>query len=811
MEYRKQQFLTYDEFTRQFACDYAMPLARGGYGEIYRGVDLETNEEVAIKRRLYSVDDNALTLEKEYANTQAVPVNRFVVRYLYYGRYVTPFGTYEFLVMRYYRDGNLTSDALSWATLSVQQQQRFVGEFLLGLSHLHTHGIVHRDIKPENVLLVRYSDSEGIAFRPVIVDFGISKMMTDFPEAARAFVQNSMRIGTVTYMAPEQLRTENIDYNADLWSFGIILYELITNKHMIARKSFPETQREEAYAFWRLASEDRFPDDLRSMPQPYQQIVRKCLIVNSEERVQLARELIDLLAFQPRIAQAEAAFRRQNWEVVIDALEPIVGQADIPELETWLQQARLQQALSQPIEPDTNVPAAAIVAETIPVATVPPITNVPELPTRPPVDKPVPYTAQTELLDEPDEPIFAQKPTDDAADEDVPASVTYPAAEDVAVPENDNQPVADSALEEPELPVADVPETPVDNLPALHTDELPEALISQAVPPVDEPELPDEEVEVPVAESVDSLPETEPLVADPGADALPLTATGELTEAFHEDPSAPNLKADEHTKPAADVPDEPVFEAETPAGEISADDKQLIDNQEDDSESIVTATPQYTEAFAETPATGSVAALATETRQALPSTTPASVSGKKKMRIPSAATRLPPVKLPRLTNALDSFDTEQVKQQVKAVYESAKLSKNRPLVIGISVVTLLLLLFAIDPGQSTSTDMQLDPNESLATALKRFKEYARTYEKTGYLNPYVWAFVHCNPAYDDTIRHLAISRAEIMAGQYEALFGTRSEDISKLKRLEMKYMGHDQYLWEVRPHSLSDENCMPKK
>ena len=114
MEYSKQQFLTYDDFTRQFACDYSMPLARGGHGEIYRGVDLETNEEVAIKRRLYSIDDNALTLEKEYAHTQAVPPNWFVVRYLYYGRYATPFGTYEFLVMRFYRDGNLTSPALSW-------------------------------------------------------------------------------------------------------------------------------------------------------------------------------------------------------------------------------------------------------------------------------------------------------------------------------------------------------------------------------------------------------------------------------------------------------------------------------------------------------------------------------------------------------------------------------------------------------------------------------------------------------------------------------------------------------------------------
>lgn len=215
-----------------------------------------------------------------------------------------------------------------------------------GLNHLHTHNIVHRDIKPENVLLVRYTDAEGTAFRPVIADFGISKMMTDYPEAARAFVQNSMRIGTVTYMAPEQLRTENIDYNADLWSFGIILYELITGKHMIARRSFPETQREEAYEFWRSAGEDRFPDDMRRISQPYQQIIRQCLVISRDERVQSAKELLTLLVWQPDLLEAEQAFRQQNWAGVVNILEPVIDRIAIPDVGHWLQQARLQLALT---------------------------------------------------------------------------------------------------------------------------------------------------------------------------------------------------------------------------------------------------------------------------------------------------------------------------------------------------------------------------------------------------------------------------------------------------------------------------------
>lgn len=784
MEYRKQQFLTYDEFTRQFACDYAMPLARGGHGEIYRGVDLETNEEVAIKRRLYSVDDNALTLEKEYANTQAVPVNRFVVRYLYYGRYATPFGTYEFLVMRYYRDGNLTNTALSWTTLSNLQQQRFISEFLLGLSHLHTHGIVHRDIKPENVLLVRYSDSEGIAFRPVIVDFGISKMMTDHPEAARAFVQNSMRIGTVTYMAPEQLRTENIDYNADLWSFGIILYELITGKHMIARKSFPETQREEAYAFWRMANEERFPDDLRTVPQPYQQMIRKCLIVSPDERVESARALLDLLELQPRIVEAEQAFRRQNWDGVIEVLDPIADRADIPDLMVWLQQARMQSALSQPVEHFVDEPQVAE-SQDVPSdqpADAPELpademaANVPEPPVEPVVNKPVPYTAQTELLDAPAEPLFPAKVS---ADDD-----------------------SDTELVDEQEKLPDEISEGVENVPGNVPDEepIPETQIESAVseqPPV----------------ATDTLAEEAEPVAEEATETEPVTATGELTEAFSDEPAfAPTT--------LVDVPgstDEPT--TESLRGNVPDDDEIQEEDQQAEPEEA-----QYTEAFADPAANQhgvgqavpkvAVSVSSKEPpRPLLPAQTMViDVPEPKTPRVPSSISKLVATTMDRLKNPLHGIDAGQVKKRAGDVYEEAKKVKNRPLLIGGVVVVLLLLLFAIDPGQPAEKGIvQLDPNETYATSLKRFREYSRTYEKTGNLNPYVWAFVHCNPAYDDSLVQSAVRRAEAVRAQNQLIFPDYAGNISGLKRLEMRYMLKDKIGWEVRPHNLSDENCLPKK
>ncbi len=339
-EYQKQQFRTYTEFSEQFPCDYSRPFARGGFGEIYVGIDMSTNEKVAIKRQLFADDDSALTLEKEYANTQAVPANNLVVRYLYYGRYDTGgFGTFEYLVMRFYEDGNMTSPSLNWQRLSGPQQLRFVREFLEGIGHLHRNGIIHRDIKPENILLVGYPTATGRAFRPIITDFGISKALAD-GDGVQTSAQNSMKMGTLTYMAPEQIKTDDIAYNADLWSFGVILYELITGQTLITRRTSAESQRDEAYQFWADMRDERFPADLSRIAEPYQYIVRHCLIYDSRQRVRRADELLRILNHQPQIYRAYEALAQNHPETAIPLLEPVVADTHIPNLAKLLDRAR---------------------------------------------------------------------------------------------------------------------------------------------------------------------------------------------------------------------------------------------------------------------------------------------------------------------------------------------------------------------------------------------------------------------------------------------------------------------------------------
>ena len=92
----------------------------------------------------------------------------------------------------------------------------------------HRHGIVHRDLKPSNILLGRGSRGK---LRPVVADFGIAKVVSDHLQTGRKATRTGVRVGTLLYMSPEQVRGEaNLDARSDIFALGAILYELVTGR-----------------------------------------------------------------------------------------------------------------------------------------------------------------------------------------------------------------------------------------------------------------------------------------------------------------------------------------------------------------------------------------------------------------------------------------------------------------------------------------------------------------------------------------------------------------------------------------------------
>jgi serine/threonine protein kinase len=709
VEYRKQQFETYEAFTQQFSCDYSQPLARGGHGEIYRGVDLETNEEVAIKRRLYSPDSDLITLEKEFTHTQALPPNRFVVRYVYYGRYATPFGTFEFLVMKFYRDGNLTHNALPWNKLTEAQQRRFTEEFLKGLAHLHHHQVIHRDIKPENILLVKYIDADGSAYRPVIADFGISKLLSENPEAHHNMMQNSMRVGTVTYMAPEQLRAQNLSFNADLWAFGIIMYEIITGKYMIPRRSFPDLQREEAYTFWRNADEQRFPADMDSIPEPYQQIIRRCLLADPQERVQSTDELLTLLSLQPQLAEVEKHLKKGRTVQAIEVLEAIEQRAALPSVAQKLNELRLNEALDAP---------PVVVA---PIA-----------------DRPVEFDEEAPLFVSV-EPVLPMTPPAPPAQDD------YQRTQQFTEQFNPNDPVWHK---------------PVSPLAAFHTPEPPPPPTRSEPKSKAKPNgiKPAPVVEAPVAAVVDVPTPDKP-----------------FEEAVANVPEQPNTPVAVQTE---------VFD-EVPASNLPAAEPEPV-------------LPAYTETYAATDT--AYANVPDNDDVALAEPPPAS---------PLPPVARPVVATPRQPLPIREWVDDCVSLGQEGFHQLRTNRKARMIAFGgVGLLFALVLLFSSGSPEPVQAGQQTSPkvSEDYRKALALFKEYQVRYEKTGELNPYLWAFIHCNPDYDDSLVNSAKLRSVATSEYIRSLFPEHEPNLTGYKKQEVRSMLISKIAWEKMPH---DPNCAP--
>lgn len=256
-------------------------IGRGGMGEVYEAEDLELNETVAIK-----------TLLSEIASSPEA-LDRFK-REIQLARKVThPNVCRTFDLIRHEvkesssRSGPrsitfLTMEFLHGETLAaaLRRKGRFIPAELLPLARqmaealmaAHRAGIVHQDFKPGNVMLVG-SESEP-APRAVVSDFGLAQIISPHPGAAAGG-----RSGTPDYMSPEQVRGEPVAAAADVFSFGVVLYEAITG-----RLPFPARTREEA-AQKRLREAPLPPSRfVTDVPPDWERVVLRCMARNPKDR-----------------------------------------------------------------------------------------------------------------------------------------------------------------------------------------------------------------------------------------------------------------------------------------------------------------------------------------------------------------------------------------------------------------------------------------------------------------------------------------------------------------------------------------------
>jgi serine/threonine protein kinase/Tol biopolymer transport system component len=294
-------------------------LGAGGMGEVYRARDLRLNREVAIKvlPAVFSRDAERLRRFQQEAQAVAALNHPNILAIHDFGEHEgSPYIVTEFL------EGETLRTCLAAGALPVRKAAELAEQVARGLATAHDKGIVHRDLKPENIFVTR----DG---RIKILDFGLAKLMPEAvtPDGATlaSRTEPGVVLGTVGYMSPEQVRGDPTDSRSDIFSFGAVLYEMLTGKRAFKRDTSAETMtailREEPLAL---------NDTGWQGPQELQRILARCLEKNVVRRFQSASDLafaIESLNGTSTATSAPQSKSRREWLPWVIAAALLIGVA----------------------------------------------------------------------------------------------------------------------------------------------------------------------------------------------------------------------------------------------------------------------------------------------------------------------------------------------------------------------------------------------------------------------------------------------------------------------------------------------------
>ena len=285
------------------------PLGKGAMGMVYEGFDPVIERKVAIKTILGEYLDAAEMEEavarfKREAQAGGRLMHPGIVGVYEYGHH----GEMAFIVMEYVEGDELKRTLSAGKRFELIEVFEIMKQLLAALDYSHKQGVVHRDIKPANLMIL-----PGPKVK--IMDFGIARL------ASSNLTQVGTVVGTPTHMAPEQLMGVPADGRADLWSSGVILYELLTGKS-------PFLAETPAAVMHKVMQGDVPPPSSidSSLPAGFDTVIARALAKKPDDRFQNAREFQNglLLALQGKAVSVTAARRMPSVDQTLshaDALK----------------------------------------------------------------------------------------------------------------------------------------------------------------------------------------------------------------------------------------------------------------------------------------------------------------------------------------------------------------------------------------------------------------------------------------------------------------------------------------------------------
>ena len=270
------------------------PIGKGGMGEVFLAEDTKLDRKVAIKFLNAEFSKDADKLGRFIQEAKAVSAlnhPNILTVYEIGEKDDTNFIVTEFI------DGRTLRESLSpKRTISLSKTLKIGAQVAEALSAAHKAGILHRDIKPENIMIRQ----DGYA---KVLDFGLAKLTEQKPQddsvdlegTTKGLVKTNpgMVMGTVSYMSPEQARGKETDVRTDIWSLGVVLYEMLSGRLPFSGETVSHTI---------VSIMEKEPKLLENVPEELQRIVRKALTKDADMRYQTAKDLlIDLKNLRRRL------------------------------------------------------------------------------------------------------------------------------------------------------------------------------------------------------------------------------------------------------------------------------------------------------------------------------------------------------------------------------------------------------------------------------------------------------------------------------------------------------------------------------
>jgi serine/threonine-protein kinase len=332
-------------------------IGEGGMGEVYRANDERLGRDVAIKVLPEHLADDPERRERFERESKAVA--KLSHPHICTLHDVGREGGVEFLVMEHL-DGESLADRLARGAVPMEEALGFAIQIAGALNAAHRQGILHRDLKPGNIMLTK----DGAK----LLDFGLAKLTAPDSDVAESLLDTEDKqlttegtlLGTVQYMAPEQLEGKQADARTDIFAFGAVLYETITGKRV-----FEGTSRASLISAIMSSEAQPLSDIQKGSPPALDRTVAKCLAKDPEERWQTTRDLVDELQWidSGPAAETTVVARPQPRRVVYGAfIGALVATAIMwairPDTRSTPPPARLHLSLpdEQEIEPTWSPP-----------------------------------------------------------------------------------------------------------------------------------------------------------------------------------------------------------------------------------------------------------------------------------------------------------------------------------------------------------------------------------------------------------------------------------------------------------------------